>query len=308
MQSDAYNGSSAGNAARIIDGKRIAQLIKDQVQQDAAVLREKQDIIPGLAFMLVGEDPASQSYVASKERACEYCGFHSTTLRLPAETSEQEILARIDIWNIDPDIHGILVQLPLPDHVDEERVIEAISPRKDVDGFHPVNVGKLVIGQDCLLPCTPAGIQQLLVHSGIETVGRHVVVVGRSNIVGKPIANILLQKSAGANAVVTVAHSAAPDIAVYTRQADILIVAVGSPGMITADMVKEGVVVIDVGINRVDDPTSSKGSRLVGDVDFEGVGAKASAITPVPGGVGPMTIAMLMKNTCEAARRTTTQR
>jgi methylenetetrahydrofolate dehydrogenase (NADP+)/methenyltetrahydrofolate cyclohydrolase len=308
MQSNAYNGSSADNAVRIIDGKRIAQLIKDQVRRDAAALREKQDIIPGLAFMLVGEDPASQSYVASKERACEYCGFHSTTLRLPAETSEQEILERIDIWNIDPDIHGILVQLPLPDHVDEERVIEAISPRKDVDGFHPVNVGKLVIGQDCLLPCTPAGIQQLLIQSGIETAGRHVVVVGRSNIVGKPIANILLQKAEGANAVVTVAHSAAPDIAVYTRQADILIVAVGNPGMITADMVKEGVVVIDVGINRVEDPTSSKGSRLVGDVDFEGVSAKASAITPVPGGVGPMTIAMLMKNTCEAARRTATQR
>ncbi len=308
MQSDANHGFPAGGAAHIIDGKRIAQLIKDEVRQDTAVLREKHGVTPGLAFMLVGEDPASQSYVASKERACEYCGFHSTTLRLPAETGEQEILARIDSWNIDPDIHGILVQMPLPKHVDEDRVIEAISPRKDVDGFHPINVGKLVIGQECLLPCTPAGIQQLLIHSGIETAGRHVVVVGRSNIVGKPIANILLQKAAGANAVVTVAHSAAPNIAMFTRQADILIVAAGRPGMITADMVKNGVVVIDVGINRVEDASTAKGYRLVGDVDFEGVKTKASAITPVPGGVGLMTIAMLMKNTYQSAQRSAARR
>jgi methylenetetrahydrofolate dehydrogenase (NADP+)/methenyltetrahydrofolate cyclohydrolase len=258
--------------------------------------------------MIVGDDPASQTYVASKERACEYCGFHSTTLRLPESTSEEEILGRIDTWNIDPDIHGILVQLPLPEHVNEDRVIEAISPRKDVDGFHPINVGKLVIGQECYLPCTPAGIQELLIRSGVETSGRHVVVVGRSNIVGKPIANILLQKAAGANAVVTVTHSAATDIAAYTRQADILIVATGRVNTVTADMVKEGVVVIDVGINRVEDAASTKGYRIVGDVEFEGVAQKASLITPVPGGVGPMTIAMLMKNTYQAALRSTAKR
>ncbi|MBE0644313.1 MAG: bifunctional 5,10-methylene-tetrahydrofolate dehydrogenase/5,10-methylene-tetrahydrofolate cyclohydrolase [Bacteroidetes bacterium] len=292
----------------IIDGKRIAQLIKDEVREHSAALRARRDVVPGLAFMLVGENPASQSYVASKERACEYCGFHSTTLRLPLETSEAEVLGRIDTWNIDPDIHGILVQLPLPKHIDEDRVIEAISPRKDVDGFHPINVGKLVIGQECFLPCTPAGIQELLIRSNVATAGKHVVVVGRSNIVGKPIANILLQKAVGANAVVTVTHSAAPDIAVYTRQADILIVATGRVNTVTADMVKEGVVVIDVGINRIEDADTAKGYRIVGDVDYEGVRQKSSLITPVPGGVGPMTIAMLMKNTYQSALRSATQR
>jgi methylenetetrahydrofolate dehydrogenase (NADP+)/methenyltetrahydrofolate cyclohydrolase len=292
----------------IIDGKHISRLIKDEVKENTARLRAQLDIIPGLAFMLIGDDPASRTYVASKERACEYCGFHSTTLRLPADTSEREILGRIDTWNIDPDIHGILVQLPLPSHVNEDLVIEAIAPRKDVDGFHPVNVGKLVIGQECLLPCTPAGIQELLIRCGVQTAGKHVVVVGRSNIVGKPIANILLQKAIGANAVVTVTHSAAPDIGVYTRQADILIVATGQAGTITADMVKDGVVVIDVGINRVEDASTEKGYRIVGDVDFETVREKASMITPVPGGVGPMTIAMLMKNTYQAALRSAAQR
>ena len=291
-----------------IDGKRIAQEIKDEVRELTAALRAKHDIAPGLAFMLVGEDPASRTYVASKEKACEYCGFHSTTLRLPAETPETAILEQIDRWNIDPDIHGILVQLPLPGHVDEDRVIEAISPRKDVDGFHPINVGKLVIGQECFLPCTPAGIQQLLIRSGIETAGKHVVVVGRSNIVGKPIANILLQKAAGANAIVTVTHSAAPDIAAYTRLADVLIVATGRVNTVTADMVKDGVAVIDVGINRVEDATRERGYRIVGDVDFEGVSRRASRITPVPGGVGPMTIAMLMKNTYESAMRSLVRR
>lgn len=286
----------------IIDGKSISASIKEEIRDQTTVLKERHDIVPGLAFLLVGDNPASQSYVRSKERACEFCGFHSTTVTLPSSATEQEILARIDAWNIDPDIHGILVQLPLPDHVDENRVIEAISPRKDVDGFHPVNVGKLVIGQEAFLPCTPAGIQEILIRSGIETAGKHVVVVGRSNIVGKPIANILLQKTAGANAVVTVTHSAAEDIGIYTRMADILIVATGRVDTVTADMVKDGVVIIDVGINRVEDASRERGYRIVGDVDFEGVVKRASAITPVPGGVGPMTIAMLMQNTYRSAQ------
>jgi methylenetetrahydrofolate dehydrogenase (NADP+)/methenyltetrahydrofolate cyclohydrolase len=289
--------------ATIIDGKGISLAIREEVRDMTAELRAKHGVIPGLAFLLVGDNPASQSYVRSKERACEFCGFHSTTMTMPANAGEADILARIDTWNIDPDIHGILVQLPLPAHVNEDRVIEAITPRKDVDGFHPVNVGKLVIGQEAFLPCTPAGIQELLIRSGIETAGRHVVVVGRSNIVGKPVANILLQKAAGANAIVTVAHSAAPDLARFTRDADILIVATGRVNTVTADMVKDGVVVVDVGINRVEDSTREKGYRLVGDVDYEGVRSRASAITPVPGGVGPMTIAMLMKNTYRSALR-----
>lgn len=287
----------------IIDGKSISAAVKEEVRDQTAALKEKHGIVPGLAFLLVGDNPASQSYVRSKERACEFCGFHSTTVTLPSSTTEQEILARIGAWNIDPDIHGILVQLPLPEHVDEDRVIEAISPRKDVDGFHPINVGKLVIGQEAFLPCTPAGIQEMLIRGGIKTAGKHVVVVGRSNIVGKPIANILLQKTAGANAVVTVAHSAAEDISMYTRMADILIVATGRVNTITADMVKDGVVVIDVGINRVEDASRERGYRIVGDVDFESVRERASAITPVPGGVGPMTIAMLMRNTYRSAQR-----
>ncbi|MCB2205920.1 bifunctional 5,10-methylene-tetrahydrofolate dehydrogenase/5,10-methylene-tetrahydrofolate cyclohydrolase [bacterium] len=288
---------------RIIDGRAISASIKDEARERATRLKAEHGIVPGLAVLLVGEDPASQSYVRSKERACEYCGFHSTTVTMPATATEQEILSRVDTWNIDPDIHGILVQLPLPAHVNEDRVIEAVSPLKDVDGFHPINVGKLVIGQETLLPCTPAGIQQLLIRSGVETAGKHVVVVGRSNIVGKPIANILLQKAAGANAIVTVAHSAASDLGKLTRQADILIVATGMPDTVTGEMVKEGVVVIDVGMNRVEDATRERGYRLTGDVDFDAVAEKASKITPVPGGVGPMTIAMLMQNTCNAAIR-----
>lgn len=287
----------------IIDGKHIAQMIKDEVREGTRVLRENQGIVPGLAFLLVGDDPASNTYVASKEKACDYCGMHSVTLRLPGESQEAEVLDQIDAWNNDPEIHGILVQLPLPEHINADRIIEAIAPAKDVDGFHPVNVGKLMIGQEGLLPCTPAGIQELLLRSGIPTEGKHVVVIGRSNIVGKPIANILMQKAAGANAVVTVAHSAAADIAVFTRQADILIVATGRVNTVTADMVREGVVVIDVGINRIADNTRERGYRIVGDVDFDAVAEKASLITPVPGGVGVMTIAMLMKNTLTAARR-----
>jgi len=223
---------------------------------------------------------------------------------LPAETPEEELIALVDQLNNDPKIHGILVQLPLPGHIDEGKVLLKILPEKDVDGFHPVNVGKMVVGEPGFLPCTPYGIQMLLIRSGIETKGKHVVVVGRSNIVGKPIANILLQKKEGANAVVTVVHTAAPDMSYFIRQADILIVAAGRPEMITADMVKEGVVVIDVGINRVDDPSRERGYRLTGDVDFAGVSEKASYITPVPGGVGPMTITMLLNNTVESAKRT----
>lgn len=287
----------------LLDGKALSATIKDEVRAETALLRERQGIVPGLAFLLVGDNAASRSYVSSKEKACEYCGFHSTTVELPAEATQDEVLSRIGAWNIDPDIHGILVQLPLPPHIDEARVIEAIAPRKDVDGFHPVNVGKLSLGQDCFAPCTPAGVQQLLLRAGVETAGKHVVVVGRSNIVGKPVANMLVQKASGANAIVTIAHSAAPDIARYTREADILIVAIGKARYITADMVKDGAVVIDVGINRIEDAAAPKGSRLVGDVDFDAVKDKCAAITPVPGGVGPMTIAMLMRNTLLSARR-----
>ncbi len=288
--------------AELIDGKAIAARIKDEVRRQTSELRTKHGIVPGLAFLLVGDDPASMAYVRSKGRACEYCGFHSTTIEKPAMTTQDEVLGIIDHWNIDPEIHGILVQMPLPAHIDESLVIEAIHPRKDVDGFHPVNVGKLVVGQDAFRPCTPAGIQEMLLRSNIETAGKHVVIVGRSNIVGKPVANILLQKARGANAIVTVTHSGAPDLGYYTRMADILIVAAGRPGMVTADMVKDGVVVVDVGINRVDDPSRERGYRLTGDVEFETVAPKAAAITPVPGGVGPMTIAMLMQNTLQAAQ------
>ncbi len=288
---------------KLIDGAAMAAAIRDEVRLRTVLLLEKHEIVPGLAFLLVGDNPASRSYVSSKEKACDFCGFHSSTIQLPQDASQKAILAQIDNWNIDPDIHGILVQLPLPKHVDEDLVIEAIKPRKDVDGFHPINVGKLVIGQDCFLPCTPAGIQELLIRSGIQTEGKHVVIVGRSNIVGKPIANILMQKASGANAIVTVVHSAAPDITRYTLDADILIVATGRVNTITADMVRDGVVVIDVGINRVVDPASPKGYRIVGDVDFTNVAPKSSAITPVPGGVGPMTIAMLMRNTLRSAER-----
>jgi methylenetetrahydrofolate dehydrogenase (NADP+)/methenyltetrahydrofolate cyclohydrolase len=229
--------------------------------------------------------------------------MHSETLRLPADTSEAVVIAQVNAWNADPRIHGILVQMPLPKHINEQRVIETIDPRKDVDGFHPVNVGRLVIGIECLRPCTPAGIQELLVRSGNDPAGKHVVVVGRSNIVGKPIANILLQKAKGANAVVTIAHTGMKDITPFIRQADILIAAVGKPESITGDMLKPGCVVIDVGINRIDDPSVPKGYRNVGDVHFASASEVASAITPVPGGVGLMTIAMLMQNTLVAARR-----
>lgn len=290
--------------ALIIDGKKIAEEIKQEVKRDAERLRAERGIVPGLAFILVGENPASQSYVKMKEKGCKEVGLYSVTKKLPAETSETHLLKLIGQFNTDSKIHGILVQLPLPNHIHEGRVLMAVDFRKDVDGFHPINVGRLVVGQECLKPCTPLGVQELLVRSGNHPDGKHVVVLGRSNIVGKPVLNILLQKQKKANAVVTIAHTGAKDISVFTKQADILIVAMGKAEFVTGDMVKSGAVVIDVGINRVDDPKAKHGYRIVGDVDFASVAQVAGAITPVPGGVGPMTIAMLLKNTLRAAQGT----
>ncbi len=288
-------------AATLIDGRAIAGTIRAEVKHRTAELMAKRSLRPGLAFILVGENPASQVYVSMKGRACEEVGFYSVTERYDAEITEDMLLGRIRANNANDAVHGILVQLPLPAQINEQRVIEAIDPSKDVDGFHPVNVGKLVLGQPTLAPCTPAGIVELLNRSGHDPRGKHVVVVGRSNIVGKPVANILVQKRAGANAVVTLAHTGASDLGGLTRTADILIAAIGKAHAIGAAMVKAGAVVIDVGINRIDDASAAKGYRIVGDVDFDAVRTVASAITPVPGGVGPMTIAMLMKNTLQAA-------
>lgn len=285
-------------ASRLISGTEISEQIYGELRARIAALKER-GITPGLAVVLVGEDPASQTYVRMKGRKCEELGMHSVTITLPADTPEDVLLGRIAELNADPAINGFLVQLPLPGHIDEDKVIEAIDPAKDVDGFHPVNVGRMLIGKPGFLPATPAGVMEMLRRSGVETAGKHVVIVGRSNIVGKPMAALLVQK--GADATVTVAHSRTSDLAEVTRTADILIAAVGKPRFITADMVKEGAVVIDVGTNRIDDPTHPKGSRLVGDVDFEAVKDRASAITPVPKGVGPMTICMLMANAVKAA-------
>ena len=289
--------------AKIIDGEAIAAEVRNEVKVGVDELKAS-GITPCLAAVLVGDVPASQVYVRTKRKACEHVGL-SSVLHTPAgDIPEAQLLALIDQLNDDPAVHGILIQLPLPDHVEEAKVIERLSPSKDVDGFHPSNVGKLVIGMDTFKPCTPAGVQELLVRSGIEIAGKHAVVIGRSNIVGKPMANLLVQKHKDANATVTVCHSRTRDLAALTRQADILIAALGSPHIVTADMVKEGAVVIDVGINRVDDASAKKGYRIVGDVDFDAVSQVASAITPVPGGVGPMTVAMLMVNTLKAARMT----
>jgi len=287
--------------AQIISGTEIAKQIREELKEEIAELKEKHNLIPGLVTVLVGEDPASQVYVGQKEKTSLALGIYSERHDLPAETTQQELLALIDKLNKDPKIHGILVQLPLPKHLNETEVLYAIDPKKDVDGFHPVNVGKLMIGEPDYLPCTPHGIQQLLVRSGVKISGAEVVVLGRSNIVGKPIANILLQKKEGANATVTVCHTGTQDISFHTKRADILIVAAGKPKAVTADMVKEGVVVIDVGVNRIGKTAEGK-AILAGDVDFEGVKEKAKAITPVPGGVGPMTITMLMLNTVRAAK------
>ena len=287
--------------AQVISGTEIAKQIREELKEEIAGLKEQHNLVPGLVTVLVGEDPASQVYVGAKEKTSQALGLYSERHDLAADTSEEALLALISRLNNDPKIHGILVQLPLPKHINETRVLYAIDPRKDVDGFHPVNLGKLMIGEPDYLPCTPHGIQQLLVRSGVELEGAEVVVVGRSNIVGKPIANILLQKKEGANATVTVCHTRTRDISAHTRRADIIIVAAGRPKAITADMVKEGVVVIDVGVNRIGKTAEGK-SILVGDVDFEAVKEKARAITPVPGGVGPMTITMLMLNTVKAAK------
>jgi methylenetetrahydrofolate dehydrogenase (NADP+)/methenyltetrahydrofolate cyclohydrolase len=289
--------------AEIIDGKRVAAEMREELKREAAKLTAA-GRQPGLGVILVGDDPASRSYVTAKERACEEAGIFSDDHRLPAETPADELQALISSMNADPKIHGILVQLPLPDHIDEAKALMAIDPEKDVDGFHPISVGKMVIGEETFLPCTPHGILQLLARSGVTTTGAHVVVVGRSNIVGKPVANLLLQKHDKGNATVTVCHTGTSDMAHFTRQADILIVATGRPDTVTPDMVKEGVVVIDVGVNRVEDAGRKSGYRLVGDVDYDGLLEKASMITPVPGGVGPMTITMLLYNTVQSARRT----
>ncbi len=281
--------------AKIIDGKLISSQIKEELKEEISELKEK-GITPGIAVVIVGEDPASKVYVGQKEKSCVALGIYSEKHALPESVSQEELLKLVRELSANPKINGILVQLPLPKHLDEGEVLLEIPPEKDVDGFHPVNVGKLVIGEPGYLPCTPHGIQELLIRSGVEVGGKDAVIVGRSNIVGKPVAMILLQKQKGANATVTVCHTGTKDMAAHTKRADILIVAAGRPKTITADMVKEGVVVIDVGVNRTE-------NGLVGDVDFEGVKEKASAITPVPGGVGPMTIAMLMKNTVEAAKK-----
>lgn len=288
--------------ATLIDGKQMAEEIRAEIARDVAALAERSGIKPGLAAVLVGEDPASAIYVRNKRRACEEAGIFSETFDMPASTKQDELLAVVERLNADDRFHGILVQLPLPPQIDERAVIMTIDPDKDVDGLHPTNGGRLLEGRPRFLPATPAGVQVMLMRTGNDPSGKHVVIVGRSNIVGKPLAALLMQKAEGANATVTVCHTGTPDIGALTRQADILVAAMGRPYAITADMVHEGAVVIDVGMNRVEDATKKTGYRLAGDVDFDAVAEKASAITPVPGGVGPMTIAMLLTNTLRAAR------
>lgn len=284
----------------LIDGKKVAQQIRAELKEKVDVLKNDGKKVPGLVTIVVGDNPASHSYVNSKSKACIEIGMLSAVERLPPETTEQQLLDLVEKYNRDENYHGILVQLPLPKHLDEIKVIQKILPEKDVDGLNPVNLGKLITGQDALYPCTPVGIQELLKRYDIETKGKHVVVAGRSNIVGKPIANIMLQKKEFANSIVTICHTGTNDLAHYTKTADILIAAIGKPYYIKADMVKEGAVVIDVGTNRVEDKSLPKGYRLVGDVDFENVAPKTSYISPSPGGVGPMTIAMLLQNTYKA--------
>jgi len=289
-------------AATIIDGKQVAADIRAELKAEVAQLAER-GVVPGLGVILVGDDPASHSYVKGKERACEEMGIYSDNNHLPTETTQADLMDLVAKMNADRKINGILVQLPLPDHLDESEVLLAIDPAKDVDGFHPVSVGKMVIGEKTFLSCTPHGILHLLLRSGVTLEGAHVVIVGRSNLVGKPLANMLIQKSPTGNATVTVCHTRTKDLAEHTRRADIVVAAAGRTNTVTADMVKDGAVVIDVGVNRVEDATKKRGYRLVGDVDFEAVKEKASLITPVPGGVGPMTITMLMYNTVESAKR-----
>lgn len=285
---------------KIIDGKAISALIKEEIKKETAELIASRGIVPGLAFILVGDNPASQVYVKSKGKACAELGFFSVTETLPENTEENKLIDLIRSFNSDKKIHGILVQLPLPSHIDAEKVIESIDYKKDVDGFHPQNVGRLMIGQKCFLPCTPYGIIEVLKRSSVVTKGKNVVVIGRSNIVGKPVANLMLRKDI--NSTVTVCHSVTDDIKKHTLGADIIIAAIGKPEFLKPDMIKNGSVIIDVGINRVSDPSSKSGSRLVGDVDFNGCLSRCSKITPVPGGIGLMTIAMLMKNTLLSAK------
>ena len=289
--------------AKIIDGKQMAEDIRGEVAAGVKALVGSTGVVPGLAAVLVGDDPASAIYVRNKRRACEEAGIFSETFELPETTTQDELLALVAKLNGDDRFHGILVQLPLPPQVSERTVILALDPDKDVDGLHPLNVGLLLQGEPRFVPATPAGVQEMLVRSGNDPGGKSVVVVGRSNIVGKPLAALLMQKAGGANATVTVCHTGTADIGAITRQADIVVAAMGRPRAITADMVRDGAVVIDVGINRIEDPSRRSGTRLVGDVDFDGVSEKASAISPVPGGVGPMTIAMLLKSTLLAAQR-----
>jgi len=290
-------------AAQVIDGNAIAARIRSELELEIKTLKEKHGVTPGLAVVLVGENPASQQYVKNKNKAAQQIGIYSEQHNLPKETREEDLLALGARLNAEPRIHGILVQLPLPAQIDEKKVLLLIDPEKDADGFHPMNLGRMMVGDPAYLPCTPHGVVKMLAYSGVQTSGRHVVVLGRSNIVGKPVANMLVQKAAGADATVTICHSRTRDLPAVTRQADILIAAIGQPEFVTADMVKPGAVVIDVGVNRGDDPGSPKGFRWVGDVRFQEVAAKASAISPVPGGVGPMTITMLLYNTVESAKR-----
>ncbi|MBW1790818.1 MAG: bifunctional methylenetetrahydrofolate dehydrogenase/methenyltetrahydrofolate cyclohydrolase FolD [Deltaproteobacteria bacterium] len=289
-------------SAKIISGTETAKAIREELKVEVAELTEKHNIVPGLVTILVGEDPASQSYVAAKNKTAHALGIHSEQVTLDADTSEEDLLALVEKYNNDDKINGILVQLPLPKHINDNKVLTAINPDKDVDGFHPINVGRMVLGEKCFLPCTPHGVLELLARSGTETSGAEVVVVGRSNIVGKPMVNLMLQKRPSGNSTVTVCHTRTKDLTFHTKRADIIIAAAGVPKMITADMVKEGVVVIDVGVNRIGKAASGK-AILAGDVDFDSVKEKAAAITPVPGGVGPMTITMLMKNTVQAAKQ-----
>ncbi|OQX07460.1 MAG: bifunctional 5,10-methylene-tetrahydrofolate dehydrogenase/5,10-methylene-tetrahydrofolate cyclohydrolase [Desulfobulbaceae bacterium A2] len=288
--------------ARIISGTETAKAIREELRQEIADLKAKHGLVPGLVTILVGENPASQSYVSAKNKTAKELGIHSEQVTLPGDTPEADLLALVDKCNRDAAIHGILVQLPLPKHINEARVLYAIDPAKDVDGFHPVNVGKMMLGEQCFLPCTPHGILELLSRAGVETSGAEVVVVGRSNIVGKPIANLMLQKRKSGDATVTLCHTRTKNMAFHTRRADILVVAAGVANMIKADDVKPGVVVIDVGVNRIGMSESGK-AILAGDVEFDSVKEKAAAITPVPGGVGPMTITMLMKNTVQSAKQ-----
>ena len=286
---------------KIIDGKQLAQNLRGEIAAGVESLKSEKGVTPGLAVILVGDNPASVSYVTAKEKACREAGMLSREIRLPAETTEAELVALVKELNEDPAIHGILVQLPVPKHISDKAVIDAIAPEKDVDGFTPVNVGRMMIGERCFLPCTPHGIIKLIEFSGMDVRGRHAVVIGRSNIVGKPVAALLSRKET--NATVTLCHTGTPDIAKVTREADVVVVAAGRPNTLTGDMLKPGAVVIDVGVNRVPDATKPKGFRLVGDADFESCAKVAGAITPVPGGVGPMTITMLLWNTLESARR-----